>query len=114
MHVYTLGMEKGGVGKSTIAVNLAAGFAQAGLRTLLIDLDVQGHASYWLGVPKRSVQPRESFLGVLHDAIADEHAEPGGVHERHGVEVDGQNYLIPTTARIESGPDVEEIGRAHV
>jgi chromosome partitioning protein len=66
MHVYTLGMEKGGVGKSTVAVNLAAGFAQAGLRILLIDLDVQGHASYWLGVPKRTVQAQESFLGVLN------------------------------------------------
>ncbi len=66
MHVYALGMEKGGVGKSTVAVNLAAGFAQASLRVLLIDLDVQGHASYWLGVPKRSVQAQESFLGVLN------------------------------------------------
>lgn len=66
MHIYALGMEKGGVGKSTIAVNLAVGFAQADLRVALIDLDVQGHASYWLGVSKRSVAAQDSFLGVLN------------------------------------------------
>ena len=44
--------EKGGVGKTTLAVTVAAGLAARGRRVLLIDADAQGHATRALGLAK--------------------------------------------------------------
>ncbi len=67
--VITVVNQKGGVGKTTTAVNLAAGLACAERSTLLVDLDPQGNATTGLGVRKEGLYPTIYSVLLQSDSI---------------------------------------------
>lgn len=61
--IFSIANQKGGVGKTTTAINLSTALARKGIRTLLIDLDPQGNATSGLGLEKKK---GGSLYGPLH------------------------------------------------
>jgi chromosome partitioning protein len=78
-HLITVGNEKGGVGKTTSVINLAAAFASMGKRVLVADNDPQGNATELLGVDRGAAEPKSLAQAILSKRPFDEYRWPSNI-----------------------------------
>jgi chromosome partitioning protein len=103
VRVLLVGSAKGGAGKTTAAVHLAAGLARRGRRVLLLDLDVQGHAGAWL-VGREVRQEPGLAEALLAGELRPEHVRD--VEGRAGLAVaPGGPALAPAELTVARRPD---------
>lgn len=92
MKIIAIANQKGGVGKTTTSVNLAAGLAAHGYRTLLVDLDQQRNATHSFELPQINVTLADVLAGQKND-LKDIH---DAIYETHIVGLD----LVPANIRL--------------
>lgn len=91
--------QKGGVGKTTTAINLATFLAFSGKRTLLVDIDPQGNATSGLGINKHNIKS-----GIYEMLVED--SDPRSIIMNSGIE---HFSIIPSTLNL-TGAEVELVG----